>query len=97
MFAARHRSRGRFSLVTGLAIWQAIQATSVQAHVKWFAPYIVGAPPAPVSLTLSNEWFWLGIGFVVVFFAVARAFERSRFGDPPVKDRIRRTQLLKFP
>ncbi|MCQ1571385.1 hypothetical protein NFO65_11590 [Neorhizobium galegae] len=82
MFAARHRSRGRFSLVTGLAIWQAIQATSVQAHVKWFAPYIVGAPPAPVSLTLSNEWFWLGIGFVVVFFAVARAFERSRFGDP---------------
>nr|WP_196767167.1 hypothetical protein [Rhizobium leguminosarum] len=31
---------------------------------------------------MSNEWFWLGIGLVVVFFAVARVFERSRFGDP---------------
>tara|TARA_R110002020_G_scaffold25060_3_gene81567 strand:+ start:1860 stop:3038 length:1179 start_codon:yes stop_codon:yes gene_type:complete len=82
MFALRHKFKGRCSLVIALAAWPAIQATSAQAHVKWFAPYIVGAPPAPVSQTLSNQWFWLGIGIVVVFFTVARAFERSRFGGP---------------
>ena len=82
MFALRHKFQSRFSLVVGLAAWLIIQATSAQAHVKWFAPYIIGAPPAPLSLTLSNQWFWLGIALVVVFFALARVFERSRFGDP---------------
>lgn len=82
MFALRHNFQSHFLPVIALATCLTIQATSAQTHVKWFAPYIMGAPPAPVSLTLSNKWFWLGIGLVVVFFAVARAFERSRFGDP---------------
>ena len=28
-----------------------------EAHVKWFAPYIVGAPPQPIGATLTNVWF----------------------------------------
>ena len=50
------------------------------AHVKWFAPYIVGAPPAPVTSTLANQWFWLGIALVLAFFAATRLVERGRFG-----------------
>ena len=34
---------------------------AAEAHVKWFAPYIVGAPPQPISATLTNPWFWTGI------------------------------------
>jgi hypothetical protein len=43
-------------------------ATPADAHVKWFAPYIVGAPPAPISNTLSDVWFWTAIVLVLVFF-----------------------------
>ncbi len=82
MSALRHEFQSHFLLVISLAACLTIQATSAQAHVKWFAPYIVGAQPAPVSLTLSDKWFWLGIGLVVLLFGVARAFERSRFGNP---------------
>jgi hypothetical protein len=51
------------------------------AHVKWFAPYIVGAPPEPISATLANTWFWVGIALVVVFFALTRTIERSAYGE----------------
>ncbi|KSV63473.1 hypothetical protein N185_36115 [Sinorhizobium sp. GW3] len=50
------------------------------AHVKWFAPYIVGAPPKPVALTLRNPWFLCGIIAVLAFFIVARMVERSTSG-----------------
>jgi hypothetical protein len=60
----------------------AMVATPASAHVKWFAPYIVGAPPAHVGLTLTNIWFWVGIGLVLVFFIATRALEASRFGEP---------------
>lgn len=42
------------------------------AHVKWFAPYIVGAPPRPVGATLRDGWFWLGIALALAFFVGAR-------------------------
>ncbi len=54
---------------------------SAQAHVKWFAPYIVGAPPRPVSETLTNSWFWLAIVLVVVFLLATRAVERTATGE----------------
>ena len=50
------------------------------AHVKWFAPYIVGAPPAPVTSTLRDAWFWVGIAIVLSFFVMARFTEASRYG-----------------
>jgi hypothetical protein len=57
-------------------------ATSpAQAHVKWFAPYIVDAQPAPVMGTLSNIWFWLAILLVLVFFVATRVIERSSAGE----------------
>ena len=56
-------------------------ATGAQAHVKWFAPYIVEAPPQQLSQTLGNQWFWIGIGLVLVFFLATRAVEKMAFGQ----------------
>lgn len=52
-----------------------------QAHVKWFAPYIVEAPPQRIMETLTDRWFWIGIGLVLVFFLATRAVERTRLGE----------------
>jgi hypothetical protein len=70
----------------GLALFPSV----AEAHVKWFAPYIVGAPPAPISRTLADPWFWAGIVLVLVFFVVTRAIERSATGEVILKgmDRI---------
>lgn len=54
------------------------------AHVKWFAPYVVGASPAPLIDTLTNGWFWLGIVLVLAFFAVAVVIERHQVGEAVV-------------
>ncbi|WP_275790356.1 hypothetical protein [Pararhizobium gei] len=53
---------------------------AAQAHVKWFAPYIVGAPPQPISTVLTDPWFWIGIVLVVIFFVLTRLVEISPFG-----------------
>lgn len=45
------------------------------AHVKWFAPYIVGAPPRELSATLGDVWFWTGIALVLLFFIATRIIE----------------------
>ena len=55
-------------------------ATPTEAHVKWFAPYIVKASPQPVSSTLANPWFWTGIALVMLFLILTRLVEKSRFG-----------------
>jgi hypothetical protein len=55
-------------------------AGPVAAHVKWFAPYIVGVPPAPIRQTLADGWFWLGIALVLFFFITTRLIERSAAG-----------------
>jgi hypothetical protein len=86
-----HRTLGFRRLLAGpvQARWLAVLATLMAvatpvpafAHVKWFAPYVVGASPAPVTDTLSNVWFWLGIALVLAFFAVAIIIERHAVGD----------------
>lgn len=60
-------------------------ASPAQAHVKWFAPYIVGAPPQPIGVTLANVWFWTGIALVLVFFTATRAIEKSSAGEVILK------------
>lgn len=64
------------------------------AHVKWFAPYIVGAPPAPVTVTLGNRWFWLGIGLVLTLFTMTRLVERGRHGEAVLDGLDRLTQPM---
>lgn len=54
---------------------------AAEAHVKWFAPYIVGAPPNPISTVLADPWFWTGIVLVTVFFVLTRMVEISDAGD----------------
>jgi len=54
---------------------------TAEAHVKWFAPYIVGAAPQPIVSTLANAWFWLAIGLVLVFFLATRGVERTALGE----------------
>ena len=61
----------------GTLIW----TTPAHAHVKWFAPYIVGAPPQPLGATLTNVWFWTAIALVLSFFLATRVFERSTAGQ----------------
>lgn len=58
-----------------------VAATPALAHVKWFAPYIVGAPPQPVGETLGNPWFWTGIGLVLLFFVATRLVEETAVGE----------------
>jgi hypothetical protein len=55
-------------------------ALPAQAHVKWFAPYIVDAAPQPIGATLTNPWFWTGIGLVLAFFLATLAVERAAIG-----------------
>jgi hypothetical protein len=66
--------------LAALIIPTLLPTTSAEAHVKWFAPYIVGAAPRPITETLLNKWFWLGIGLVLIFFIATRAVERSDAG-----------------
>ena len=86
------RSTGR---VLGLATL-AFVATSApaHAHVKWFAPYIVGAPPQPIGATLTNVWFWTGIALVLVFFLATRAVEKSSAGETILRGMDRITDPL---
>lgn len=56
-------------------------ATPASAHVKWFAPYIVDAAPAPISETLTNQWFWLAIVLVLFFFVATRLIEQQAIGQ----------------
>ncbi|AEG91166.1 CopM family metallochaperone [Ramlibacter tataouinensis] len=53
---------------------------AASAHVKWFAPYIIEAPPQRLMETLTDRWFWTGILLVLVFFLAARALEKTRAG-----------------
>ncbi|WP_244470310.1 hypothetical protein [Microvirga vignae] len=55
-------------------------ALPAEAHVKWFAPYIVDAAPQPISATLTNGWFWTGIGLVLAFFLATLTVERTLIG-----------------
>jgi hypothetical protein len=68
-------------LVAAAAATMIAAPTLAEAHVKWFAPYIVGAAPRPVSATLHDVWFWTAIVLVTVFFAATRAIERTRVGE----------------
>ena len=52
-----------------------------QAHVKWFAPYIVGAAPHPITETATNGWFWLAVALVLAFFVATRMIEQSPIGE----------------
>ncbi|MFD2262849.1 hypothetical protein ACFSM5_08115 [Lacibacterium aquatile] len=54
---------------------------AAEAHVKWFAPYIVDAPPMRLGLMVQNQWMWIAFGLTLAFFIATRFVEVSRFGD----------------
>lgn len=66
------------------------------AHVKWFAPYIVDAAPAPITRTLTDPWFWSGIVLVLLFFVATRLVERSTAGERTLSAMDRITNPLWF-
>lgn len=70
----------RLAFCAGACSLGLLVASPATAHVKWFAPYIVGAPPAPLANTLADTWFWIAIAVAVAFFLATRALERSSLG-----------------
>src|SRR3712207_3358302 len=76
--------------LTGLAalLGSAFVSFPAEAHVKWFAPYIVDASPQPISATLTNVWFWTGIGLVLAFFLATLAVERTVIGKRSEERRV---------
>lgn len=78
----------------GVLLLPLIAASPAAAHVKWFAPYIVGAPPQPIAATLGNVWFWTGILLVLVFFLATRLVERSSAGEAILQGLDRATDPL---
>jgi hypothetical protein len=78
----RVKNSGPFKrAAAGLAALAAgLWALPAKAHVKWFAPYIVDAAPQPISATLTNVWFWTGIGLVLAFFLATLMVERTLVG-----------------
>jgi hypothetical protein len=85
----------RISACLGLTTLAVAAASApAYAHVKWFAPYIVGAPPQPIRDTLTNVWFWTGIALVLVFFLATRAVEKSSAGEPILRTMDRITDPL---
>jgi hypothetical protein len=81
MVAGLHGCRRIRSIAAPAGLGLLLSPLPAEAHVKWFAPYIVGAPPQPVAATLANPWFWTGIGLVLVFFLATRAVEKSSAGE----------------
>lgn len=68
--------RSWWALTSGLTLL----AIPAEAHVKWFAPYIVDAPPMGLSMMIRNQWMWMGFALTLFFFIVSRFVEASRFG-----------------
>ncbi len=82
-------------LLGGLTLLGSFTASApAHAHVKWFAPYIVGAPPNPISATLGNIWFWTGIALVLAFFLATRVVETSSAGETILREMDRITEPL---
>jgi hypothetical protein len=68
--------------------------TPAEAHVKWFAPYIVKASPQSVTTTLVDPWFWTGIALVMLFLVLTRVVEKSAFGENLMSTMDRATDPL---
>lgn len=76
-----HGALGRWALGAGSALsFLLVLGTPAYAHVKWFAPYVVGSAPAPITETLANSWFWLGIVLVLAFFVATVVIEKGPAG-----------------
>jgi hypothetical protein len=78
----------------GVVAAATLKAELAFAHVKWFAPYIVEASPAPISGTLTNPWFWLAIGLVLAFFLLTRIIENRPAGTAVLTGLDRMTASL---
>ncbi|MBM2293988.1 DUF305 domain-containing protein [Sulfitobacter pseudonitzschiae] len=77
-----------------LTLTGALVPAAAAAHVKWFAPYIVDAAPAPITRTLTDPWFWTGIVVVLAFFIATRLVERAAVGEATLDAMDRATNPL---
>lgn len=84
----------RRPLIVWLFYVPAILPLPAFAHVKWFAPYIVDAAPAPIGDSLANPWFWTAIALVLVFFLAARGIEMTAAGQGALRLLNRATDRL---
>lgn len=77
-----------------LTVFCLLWALPAAAHVKWFAPFIVGAPPASPMRTLTDPWFWTALALVLVFFLLTRFVERTAAGKAALSGFDRATAPL---
>lgn len=70
----------KYARLALLSVASFVIAPAAQAHVKWFAPYIVEAQPQPISATLGDPWFWTAIVLVLLFLIATRLVEDTRYG-----------------
>ena len=84
----------RLQMAAGTIAFSLAALSPASAHVKWFAPYIVGAKPQPVMNTLTDAWFWTGIVLVLLFLIATRLVENSPFGEKTMSVMDRATDPL---
>ncbi len=72
--------RLRFASVVSLAMLCGLPSAAM-AHVKWFAPYIIDAPPETIGDVIRNPWLWSGVALALAFFIITRLVEASRLGS----------------
>lgn len=77
----RRPLRQAFPVLFAGVIGSLALATPAFAHVKWFAPYVVGTAPRPVFEILTNPWYWLAIALVLAFFVATVLVEHTRYGE----------------
>lgn len=55
-------------------------STLAVAHVKWFAPFSIEAPPHNIADAFADPWFWVAAILVLMFFTGTQAVEQSSLG-----------------
>lgn len=73
----------KINVVTFVLLLMGLLSSSniAQAHVKWFAPYIVETSPQSILFTLTDIWFWSGLALILTFFITTLFAEAKPIGQ----------------
>jgi len=72
----------RTYLGAAAGLWVALAAGHAAAHIKWFYPYDIAAPPRAMGEVLQPDFvhlYMLSIGCIYLFFLIERGWYRTGF------------------